>query len=163
MCDALHGVLFVAIITYGSEYCYLWTKYSITGQVKIRSWMTGILLLCLLAWCSVLGTCSSNVVDSETRPKTASSTANERQSSHEAGKDVARFRELNTKPTGGSSNYQTNLLWCIQLISYRFSISTFRVFKSLESWKFHLSCKSSCYMFVEWMENKVLITLVADH
>ncbi len=32
--------------------------------------------------------------------KTASSSANERQSSHEASRDVARFRELNTKPTG---------------------------------------------------------------
>lgn len=35
------------------------------------------------------------------RTKTASSSANERQSSHEASRDVARFRKLNTKPTGG--------------------------------------------------------------
>lgn len=99
--------------------------------------------------------------------KTASSSANERQSSHEASRDVARFREMNTKPTGGSSNYQTNLLWCIQLISYRFSINTSRVDKVwrnlIQLWKFSLSFKSSfCFLLTEWGRKEVLSTLVVN-
>ncbi len=92
--------------------------------------------------------------------QTASSSANERQASHEASRDVARFRELNMESTGGSSNYQTNLLWCIQLISYRFSINTFRVCKSAETWD---NFGMSYLIFVECRRKKALITLVVNH
>lgn len=95
-----------------------------------------VLLFCVFwldAECSVAAAAAAAAVcgGQQGQTKTASSSANERQSSHEASIDVARFRE--SKPTEGSSNYQTNLLWCIQLISYRFSINTFRVNTSVKT------------------------------
>ena len=108
-------------------------KMQYTHKVKIPLWAT--VLFVRVFWLDAVCSAAAAVCGGQQgQTETASSSANERQSSHEASRDVARFRELSTKPTGGTSNYQTNLLWCIQLISYRFSINTFRVCKSVETW-----------------------------
>lgn len=91
-------------------------------------WLKQLVFIFCVFWLdAVCKTAAAVCGGQQGQTKTASCTANERQSSHEASIDVARFRELYTRPTGGSSNYQTNLLWCIQLISYRFSINTLSV------------------------------------
>lgn len=83
---------------------------------KTPLWMAGILLLRVLPFDAARSAAVAVCGEQQGQTKTASSVANERWSSREASKDVARFRELNTKPAGASSNYKTNLFQCIQLI-----------------------------------------------
>lgn len=147
------------------EFCaryIFWWKLLFTKCGKIPLRMT--VLVFRVFWLDAACSAAAAVCGGQRgKTKTASSSANERQSSHEASRDVARFRELNVEPTGGSSNYQTNLLWCIQLISYRFSINAFRVCRNLRKfWKFHLSFKSSCYMFAERGRKKVLLVSIIN-
>lgn len=69
------------------------------------------------------------------RTETASSSANERQSSHEASRDVARFRKLNTEPTGGFIQLPNKLVMVYSINFLQiFLISTSRVCKSAETW-----------------------------
>lgn len=106
-------------------------KPLIYGQMSEIPLLTTYTFLCLLAWCSVLAAAAAVCGGQQGQTKTASCTANERQSSREGSRDIAGFRELNTNPTGSSSNYQTSLLRWILLISYKRPINNFRVSKFL--------------------------------
>lgn len=96
--------------TWSFVFCFSWHRRgnsAMQNAAQINILMEMTVIWYRVVWLDAVCSAAAAVCGGQQgQTKTASSSANEKQSSHEASRDVARFRELNTEPTGGTSNYQ---------------------------------------------------------